>query len=321
MRARAPRARQLLPRAPGVVHGARGRRAGGSRRSRAARAAPGRRPQRPGRALHAGLARPPTAIASRSSASLVARARGRRPRGVAGVLRGPGGGRRDDHRDRGRLPARGRRRARRRPPRGRAPTSRPCAATRPRSCGPRRRACSPGSPPAGAPTPGRWRSCRATTSRATARSCARVVEDAGRARRATPTGWTASVSFVTTMVDRITPRTGAGRRARRAARPPGATTAARRHRAVQGVGAERRLPGAGRPRWEDAGATFTDDVTPFEHRKLWLLNGAHSLLAYSGSIRGHTTVAEAVGDDTCRGLGRAVVGGGVAAPRPAGRGA
>ena len=44
---------------------------------------------------------------------------------------------------------------------------------------------------------------------------------------------------------------------------------------------------AGRPRWEDAGATFTDDITPYEHRKLWLLNGAHSLLAYAGSIRGH----------------------------------
>ena len=51
---------------------------------------------------------------------------------------------------------------------------------------------------------------------------------------------------------------------------------------------------AGRPRWEGAGATFTDDVTPYEHRKLWLLNGAHSLLAYAGSIRGHATVAEAV---------------------------
>ena len=44
---------------------------------------------------------------------------------------------------------------------------------------------------------------------------------------------------------------------------------------------------AGRPRWQDAGATFTDDITPYEHRKLWLLNGAHSLLAYAGSIRGH----------------------------------
>jgi fructuronate reductase len=57
---------------------------------------------------------------------------------------------------------------------------------------------------------------------------------------------------------------------------------------------------AGRPRWEDAGATFTTDVTPFEDRKLWMLNGAHSMLAYAGSIRGHVTVADAMRDATCR---------------------
>jgi fructuronate reductase len=55
-----------------------------------------------------------------------------------------------------------------------------------------------------------------------------------------------------------------------------------------------------RPRWEDAGATLTDDITPFEQRKLWLLNSGHSLLAYAGSARGHQTVAEAVADETCR---------------------
>ena len=82
-----------------------------------------------------------------------------------------GGGRGDDHRDRGRLSARRRRRARRGAPRGAPRTSRRCGATRPRSCARRRRGCSPGSPRAGAPTPGRSPSCRATTSRATARSC------------------------------------------------------------------------------------------------------------------------------------------------------
>lgn len=44
----------------------------------------------------------------------------------------------------------------------------------------------------------------------------------------------------------------------------------------------------------------TDDITPFERRKLWLFNEAHSLLAYAGSIRGHATVAEAIDDDICR---------------------
>ena len=31
-----------------------------------------------------------------------------------------------------------------------------------------------------------------------------------------------------------------------------------------------------------------------------MLNGAHSLLAYAGSIRGHVTVADAAADETCR---------------------
>jgi len=39
---------------------------------------------------------------------------------------------------------------------------------------------------------------------------------------------------------------------------------------------------------------------PFEERKLWLLNGAHSMLAYAGSLRGHVTVADAMRDATCR---------------------
>ena len=112
------------------------------------------------------------------------------------------------------------------------------------------------------------------------------------------------------MVDRITPRTTPEDIAAvRAA--PAATTLPGGHRAVQRVGAQRRFAG-GRPRWEDAGATFTDDVAPFEQRKLWLLNGGHSLLAYAGSARGHETVAERSPTTTCRGVARAVVGRGVA---------
>jgi fructuronate reductase len=109
-----------------------------------------------------------------------------------------------------------------------------------------------------------------------------------------------SVSYVTTMVDRITPRTT----------PEDLRTVA------EATGLDDRCPvgtepfsewvlsGAfpgGRPRWEDAGATITDDIEPYEHRKLWLLNGGHSLLAYAGSILGHQTVAAAVADETCRG--------------------
>jgi fructuronate reductase len=53
---------------------------------------------------------------------------------------------------------------------------------------------------------------------------------------------------------------------------------------------------AGRPEWEQAGARFVGELEPWELRKLWLLNGGHSLLAYLGLLRGHRTVAEAVDD-------------------------
>jgi fructuronate reductase len=109
-----------------------------------------------------------------------------------------------------------------------------------------------------------------------------------------------SVSVVTTVVDRITPRPSPDDR-RTVLEQTGVDDCCP-------VGTEPFsewvLSGAfpaGRPRWDDAGATLTDDVTPYEQRKLWLLNGGHSLLAYTGGLRGHLTVAEAVGDDTCRG--------------------
>lgn len=54
-----------------------------------------------------------------------------------------------------------------------------------------------------------------------------------------------------------------------------------------------------RPQWERAGAKFVNDIEPFENRKLWLLNGSHSLMAYLGQLLGHQTVAEAIADDFC----------------------
>ena len=55
----------------------------------------------------------------------------------------------------------------------------------------------------------------------------------------------------------------------------------------------------GRPDWERAGARFVEDIGPWERRKLYLLNGAHSLLAYAGQVRGHETVAQAFADPIC----------------------
>ncbi len=57
---------------------------------------------------------------------------------------------------------------------------------------------------------------------------------------------------------------------------------------------------AGRPAWEKAGVEFVDDIDAFERRKLWLLNGSHSLMAYFGQLRGHDTVAGAIGDPVVR---------------------
>jgi fructuronate reductase len=59
---------------------------------------------------------------------------------------------------------------------------------------------------------------------------------------------------------------------------------------------------AGRPRWEDAGVRFVDDIEPWEARKLWLLNGSHSILAWRGILAGHETVADAIADRACRDL-------------------
>ncbi|HEX9086524.1 MAG TPA: mannitol dehydrogenase family protein [Arthrobacter sp.] len=112
-------------------------------------------------------------------------------------------------------------------------------------------------------------------------------------------GWIdANVSFVSTSVDRITPRT--------TDEDVAVVEAACGYRDNSPVVAEPFsnwvLSGdfpAGRPRWEDAGAVFVADIEPYENRKLWLLNGAHSLLAYAGQLRGHTTVAQALADPLC----------------------
>jgi fructuronate reductase len=130
---------------------------------------------------------------------------------------------------------------------------------------------------------------------------AAVVADVVDAVDPTLAGWIAdNVEFATTMVDRITP----------------ATTDEHREIVLTRTGLVDAAPvptepfsewviegrfAAGRPAWDAAGAQVVDDVRPFEQRKLWLLNGAHSLLAYAGSIRGHETVGEAIADPTLRG--------------------
>ena len=107
------------------------------------------------------------------------------------------------------------------------------------------------------------------------------------------------MTFVSTSIDRITPKTTPADVAAVAA----ATGWRDRSPVVTEPFHDWVLSGefrAGRPAWEKAGARFVDDIDPFERRKLWLLNGSHTLLAYAGAARGHRTVAEAVGDPEVR---------------------
>ena len=129
---------------------------------------------------------------------------------------------------------------------------------------------------------------------------ARVVGQLAAAVDDTLAGWIAAhVSFVTTMVDRITPRTTGEDRAEVTRQlgvddPEAVPTEPFAEWVLAGD-----FPG-GRPGWDGAGARFVADVHPFEQRKLWLLNGSHSLMAYAGSIRGHETVSDAIADPVVR---------------------
>jgi len=110
---------------------------------------------------------------------------------------------------------------------------------------------------------------------------------------------TSEVSFVSSVVDRITP----------------ATTPADVHELAARIGvvdqgmvvteafSEWVVSGdfpAGRPPWERSGVRFVPDIAPYERRKLWMLNGAHTLLATMARPLGHATVAEAVADPRVR---------------------
>lgn len=107
-----------------------------------------------------------------------------------------------------------------------------------------------------------------------------------------------SVDFISTSVDRITPK-----------------TTEREIDLVIAAGLTDKAPvetepfsswvlsgnfRSGRPHWESAGAKIVDDIEPYEKRKLWLLNGAHTLLANIGLSLNLSTVSEAVGNPVCR---------------------
>lgn len=110
-----------------------------------------------------------------------------------------------------------------------------------------------------------------------------------------------SVTFPSTMVDRIVP----------------ATTDADRQSVDAALGFHDAWPvvtepftqwvieddfAAGRPPLEHAGVEFVSDVAPFEMMKLRMLNGSHSTLAYLGYLAGYDYVSDAIGDPSFRAL-------------------
>jgi fructuronate reductase len=95
----------------------------------------------------------------------------------------------------------------------------------------------------------------------------------------------ANVTFPSTMVDRITPHSGD---------PLTVITEPFSEWVLAGE-----FP-AGRPAWDAVGARFVDDVAPYERRKLWLLNAAHSTMTYLGLLAGLETIDEAFADERIR---------------------
>ncbi|WP_198664523.1 mannitol dehydrogenase family protein [Jiangella endophytica] len=108
--------------------------------------------------------------------------------------------------------------------------------------------------------------------------------------------WAAEhVAFPSSMVDRITPRPTAADQAAAERATDYADAAPVVTEPFSEWVAEEALRDAA-PGLAAAGVTFVPDVTPYERRKLFVLNGGHSLLAYAGPPRGHETVAACLAD-------------------------
>ena len=122
-----------------------------------------------------------------------------------------------------------------------------------------------------------------------------TIEAAGLVSPALAQWITQNVSVVGTSVDRITPRTTSADVQRLNAVQEWVDAAPVVTEPFRDWVLSGSFP-AGRPAWEDAGARFVGDIEPWERRKLWLLNGAHTLLSFGGLLRGHETIAQAMGD-------------------------
>ncbi|MFC0673624.1 mannitol dehydrogenase family protein [Brachybacterium hainanense] len=109
----------------------------------------------------------------------------------------------------------------------------------------------------------------------------------------------AHVDVISTMVDRITPVAGEEEMALASERLGFHDRATVVTEPFSEWVIEDAFRGA-RPRWESAGAQLVPDVAVHERRKLRLLNGAHTFLAYAGQLAGHEKVDAAVADAAVR---------------------
>jgi mannitol 2-dehydrogenase len=64
---------------------------------------------------------------------------------------------------------------------------------------------------------------------------------------------------------------------------------------------------AGRPAWEEVGAQFVADVTPYEFMKLRLLNASHLAIAGLGRLMGYVYIDETIRDPSLRSYMRALM--------------
>ncbi|WP_425100896.1 mannitol dehydrogenase family protein [Tropicibacter sp. S64] len=105
----------------------------------------------------------------------------------------------------------------------------------------------------------------------------------------------AEVAFPSAMVDRITPARGEETLALAEAMIGRRDEAAVEAEAFRQWVIEDNFP-TGRPAWEAGGAILTSQVRPYEEMKLRMLNGSHSMLAYTGFLAGHRYVRDVMAD-------------------------
>lgn len=143
-------------------------------------------------------------------------------------------------------------------------------------------------------------------------SCDNLADNGGKLRRAVLqyaeridadlAHWIdTKVAFPRSMVDSITPATDDSLRERVAAQL-GCSDAwpVQREPYAQWVVEDRFCNG--RPAFERAGVTMSDDIAGYDRAKLRLLNAPHSALAYLGSLMGIETVADAMREPALAGF-------------------